>query len=136
MVVQGGGVFLMREVPLYTPCARRTRNKLGTNRREALPGRACLNRFKLLPSPRKVDVRLPGKESSNSHGTRPVHLIITMIKWIRTSSLSITKSLSMVASRSGAAGTLSHRTYQLNGFSKVNSPTNPSTLFDCSLFQN
>ena len=31
---------------------------------------------------------------SNSHGARPVHLIITMIKWIRTSSLSIKNSLS------------------------------------------
>ena len=31
---------------------------------------------------------------SNSHGARPVHLIITMIKWIRTSSFSIKKSLS------------------------------------------
>ena len=37
----------------------------------------CLNR--------KVDVRLPG--------ARPVHLIITMIKWIRTSRLSIKNSL-------------------------------------------
>jgi len=27
---------------------------------------------------------LPGKGNSNSHGARPVHLIITMIKWIRT----------------------------------------------------
>ena len=34
---------------------------------------------------RKVDVRLPGKASSNSHGARPVHLFITAIKWIRTS---------------------------------------------------
>ena len=41
-----------------------------------------------LPS-RKVDVRLPGKGNSNSHGSRPVHLIITMIKWVRTSRLSI-----------------------------------------------
>jgi len=32
-----------------------------------------------------VDVRLPGKGNSNSNGARPVHLIITMIKWIRTS---------------------------------------------------
>jgi len=31
-----------------------------------------------------------GKGNSNSHGARPVHLIITMIKWIRTSILSIT----------------------------------------------
>ena len=43
---------------------------------------------------RKVDVRLPGKGDSNSHGARPVHLIITMIKWIRTSRLPIKNSLS------------------------------------------
>ena len=43
---------------------------------------------------RKVDVRLPGKRNSNSHGARPIHLIITMIKWIRTSRLSIKNSLS------------------------------------------
>jgi len=29
-----------------------------------------------------------------SHGARPVHLIITMIRWIRTSRLSIKNSLS------------------------------------------
>jgi len=34
---------------------------------------------------KKVDVRLPEKGNSNSHGARPVHLIITMITWIRTS---------------------------------------------------
>ena len=39
-------------------------------------------------------VILPGKGNSNSHGARPVHLIITMIKWTRTSRLSIKKSLS------------------------------------------
>jgi len=43
---------------------------------------------------RKVDVRLPGKGNSNSHGARPVYLIITMMKWIRTSRLSILNSLS------------------------------------------
>ena len=32
--------------------------------------------------------------NSNYHGARPVHLIITMIKWIRTSRLSIKNSLS------------------------------------------
>ena len=42
----------------------------------------------------KVDVRLPGKENSNSHGARPVHLVITTMKWIRTSGLSIKNSLS------------------------------------------
>ena len=42
---------------------------------------------------RKVDVRLPGKGNSNSRGARPVHLIITMIKWFQTSRLSIKNSL-------------------------------------------
>ena len=42
---------------------------------------------------RKVHVRLPGKGNSNSHDARLVHLIITMIKWIRTSRLSIKNSL-------------------------------------------
>ena len=39
-------------------------------------------------------VSLPGKGNSNAHGgARPVNLITTMIKWIRTSRLSIRKSL-------------------------------------------
>ena len=42
----------------------------------------------------EIDERLPGKVNSNSHGARPVHLIITMIKWIRASRLSIKNSLS------------------------------------------
>ena len=46
---------------------------------------------------RKVDVRLPGKGNSNSHGARLVHLIITMIKWIRTSRLAIKNSPSRVS---------------------------------------
>jgi len=41
---------------------------------------------------RRVDVRLPGKGNSKSHGARPIHLIITTIKWIRTSRLSIQNS--------------------------------------------
>ena len=45
-------------------------------------------------TPWKVDVRLPGKGNSNSHGARPVLLIITMIKWIRTSRLAIKNSFS------------------------------------------
>ena len=44
---------------------------------------------------RKVDVMLPGKGNSNSHGAGPVHLIITMVKWIRTRRLSIKNSLSL-----------------------------------------
>ena len=46
------------------------------------PGRPC-----------KVDARLPGKGNSTSHGARPVHQIISMIKWIWTSKLSIKHSL-------------------------------------------
>ena len=42
----------------------------------------------------KVDTRLPGKGNSNSHGARPVHHIISMMKWIRASRLSINDSLS------------------------------------------
>ena len=43
----------------------------------------------------KVDGRLPEKGNSNSRGARPLHRIITMIKWIWTSRLSIrTLSLS------------------------------------------
>ena len=50
---------------------------------------------------RKVDVRLPGKGNSNSHGARPVHLMTTRIKWIRTSDVTMsgfgvyTKSMSL-----------------------------------------
>ena len=43
---------------------------------------------------RKVDA--PGKGNSNSHGARPVYLIITMINRIRTSRLPIKNSLSAV----------------------------------------
>jgi len=42
-----------------------------------------------------VYTRLPGKGNPNSHGARPVHQIISMIKWIRTSRLSIKNSLSV-----------------------------------------
>jgi len=55
---------------------------------------------------RKVDVRLPGKGDSNSHGARPVYLIITMIKWIRTSRLSIKNSLSLGLPECGLASGL------------------------------
>ena len=44
---------------------------------------------------RKIDVRLPGRRNSDSHGARPVHLIVSMKKWIRTSGLSIIKELSL-----------------------------------------
>ena len=44
---------------------------------------------------RKVDARLHGKGNSNTHGARPVNLIIKIIKWIRTSRLSTKNSLSL-----------------------------------------
>ena len=37
---------------------------------------------------------LPGNRNSKSHGARPVHLTITIVKWFRTSRLSKNKSLS------------------------------------------
>ena len=49
-----------------------------------------INTYQWTPShqPRKVDIRLPGKENSSSHGARPAHQTISMIKWVRTSMLS------------------------------------------------
>ena len=48
---------------------------------------------------KEVDVRLPGKGNTNSHGARPVHLIITMKKWIQTNRLPIKNSLSLIVFR-------------------------------------
>ena len=59
-----------------------------SNIRESIGGWDCIDGH-----PRKVDARLPGKGNSNSNGARPVHLIITMIKWTKTSRLSIKNSL-------------------------------------------
>ena len=56
------------------------------------------------PEPWKVDVRLPEKENSNPHGARPVYLIATMIKWIRTSRLSKQNSLLSSESSTEALG--------------------------------
>ena len=56
-------------------------------------------------SPRKVDLRLPGKGDSNSHGARPVH---QKHRWIRTSRLPIKNSLSLTpAAGREAVGSLS-----------------------------
>ena len=46
---------------------------------------------------------LPGKGKSDSHGARPVHHIILMIEWIRTSRLSIENSLSQYLEPFGSA---------------------------------
>jgi len=48
----------------------------------------------MTPWTRQVDTRLPGRGNSNSHGAQPVHQVSSMIKWIRTSRLSIKNSLS------------------------------------------
>ena len=50
-------------------------------------------RFKLFALPSKVDVSSPGKGNSNFHGSRLVHQIVSMMKWTRSSRLSIQNSL-------------------------------------------
>ena len=48
------------------------------------------------PKPQTLNVKQECSiKIKNSHGARPVHLIITMIKWFRTSRLSIKNSLSL-----------------------------------------
>ena len=66
------------------------------------PASACPIRIRTVTCPsvsllprQKLDARLPGKGNSNSHGARPFRLIITMIKWIRTSRSSKKNSLSV-----------------------------------------
>ena len=48
-----------------------------------------------------LDIRLLGAENSNSHGARPVHKIVSMTKWMRTSRLSIQNSLPETWMRGG-----------------------------------
>ena len=56
----------------------------------SFPGTQCAcTSHNLQARTRQVCVRLPEKRDSNSHGAKPVHLLITMIRWIRTSRLSI-----------------------------------------------
>ena len=74
---------------------------------------------------RKVDVRLPEIGNSNSHAARPVHHLITMITWIRTSRLSIKKfSLHPEAEKSA------HRSLQREATARALSlsPTHPHSL--------
>ena len=52
------------------------------------------NFLSVISTCRKVDVRLPGRGNSNSFGERPVHLIITLMQWTRTSKVPIKKSVS------------------------------------------
>ena len=61
---------------------------------------ACGRGLEVLPTRfRKVDIRLPGNGNSNSYGARPVHQIMSMIKWIWTSRLSINDSLPLLPPR-------------------------------------
>ena len=62
----------------------------------------------LMVNARKVDVRLPVKGNSNSHGARPVRKIISMLHWIRTGRLSIKNSPPMKVNGVGGRGW--HRT--------------------------
>ena len=72
----------------------------------------------LVPLHVKVDVRLPGKEISNGcGGARPVHLIITMIKWIRTSRLSKKNSLSLLPCSHQPSGVDQIQAWALSHFS-------------------
>ena len=52
----------------------------------------------LSPNPCISGWRAEGSGGRTSHGARPVHLIITMIKWIRTSRFSMKISLSHTVS--------------------------------------
>ena len=54
----------------------------------------------------RVDVRLPGEGNSTSLGARPVHQIISMIRWIRTSRFSIKKSLCRAPHKKASRSTL------------------------------
>ena len=62
----------------------------------------------VLPETRKVDVRLPEKGDSKSHGAGPAHPIITMMKWIRTSKLSLNNSLTHILPVGCRSGVLPH----------------------------
>ena len=59
-----------------------------------VPGSRCRLSMRGGGRTRKVDIRLPGKGNSNSHGARPVHQIFSMMKWIQTNRLSPKNSLS------------------------------------------
>ena len=82
---------------------------------------------------RKADARLPGKGISNSHGARPVHLIITMIKWIRTSRLSINNSLSLRVRHAGAG--LSHNLSTIRRLAQTRKRLSSSDLSARQLFR-
>ena len=75
---------------------------------------------------RNVDVRLPGEGKSNSHVARPVHQIIKMIKWIRTSECQKGTLLSSTCPQGGSVrgGADTHRGTSLI---RNNPPVGPFT---------
>jgi hypothetical protein len=77
---------------------------------------------------RKVDIRLPGKGNSRSHRARPVHQIMSMMKWIQSSRLSIKNSLS-------GGGRCSLRRRSRRRGSTTNPPTNPHVKTKLMLFR-
>ena len=78
----------MSEVPLY-PYGHAFAPRLGA------PCKLTLwESFDVKPAAGKLDTRLPVNGHYNFHGARPVRQIISMIKWTRTSRLSIDSSLS------------------------------------------
>ena len=99
-----------RARPLRTVERQRACQHPGSHRSSSGPSQPALDTC----THTKVDVRLPGKENSNSHGARPIHLIITMIKWIRTSRSS--KKLSLYLHPANQAQTLQRR---LSAFARV-----------------
>jgi hypothetical protein len=76
----------------------------------------------------KVDIKLLEKGNSNSHGARPVHQIMSVIKWLRTSRLSIKNFISVSGVGHLMQQTLPHRKCSSSRFAKVNSRTDPSTF--------
>jgi hypothetical protein len=79
------------------------------------PASACPIRIRTVTCPsvsllprQKLDARLPGKGNSNSHGARPFRLIITMIKWIRTSRSSKKKCLALLRAPPYLLNALAH----------------------------
>jgi len=61
----------------------------------------------------KVDVRLPEKRNSNSHGAKPVNQIISTIKWMQTRRLSMKNSIPLGVPRRGRRGRACARTAAL-----------------------
>ena len=82
----------------------------------------------IAPSPppdRKVDIRLSAKRNSNAHGARPVHQIISIMKWIRTSRLSIKYSLALSDLLREVDAKLDHAVVALVLFARRPATTNP-----------